>query len=112
MASLFITITIVVRHQPVQPREMVLIHPSGELVPAGVTPEDLEEAIRLSKEYAAELITMDPESEGKKMGEMGQLLLTGQIVELKNNTPRLLLETKGQIRRVQLTEGLQNGNIY
>ena len=112
VVSLGVSIYIVGRHQPIQPREMVLMHPSGEIVPAGATPEDLEEAMRLSKESAAEFITGDPESGREKLNEMGQLILSGKIAELKSDTACLLLETHGKMCKVQLTESLRNGQVY
>ena len=112
VASLSVSVYIVSHHQPAQPRERVLVHPSEELVPAGVTPEDLEQAIQLSKEWAAEFITGDSETGREKLDEMGQLILAGQIAELENNTACLLLETHGTMCKVQLTESPRNGQTY
>ncbi|MCI0498956.1 MAG: hypothetical protein L0Y36_04655 [Planctomycetales bacterium] len=112
IACLCLTFFIVARNSPVQPRLRVLVHPDGQTVPGAVTPQDLEQAIRLTKDSGKNLLRQNPEAVRQNLDEMAQLLLSGRLVELASGTDCLLLESSGSMCRVQLTEGLQNGQTF
>ena len=52
VACLSLTVFLIIRQGPVEPRPMVLRHPTDAMVPAGVTREDLKQAMELSKDWA------------------------------------------------------------
>ncbi|MBL7214788.1 MAG: hypothetical protein ISS71_03810 [Phycisphaerae bacterium] len=97
---------------PAQPRPMVLRHPDGQIVPAAATPENLEQAIQLTKEVGAQMLQNDPESVRQKLDELGNMMLSGQLVELPGDTACLLLQADGSRCKIQVTEGPQNGQTF
>jgi hypothetical protein len=103
---------VVIPHRPTQPRPMTLQHPDGETIPAGASREDLEQAIRLTKESGIEMLKQNPDAVTQKVDEMGQLILAGKLVELASGTNCLLLESHGSTCQVQITEGLRNGQAF
>lgn len=95
-----------------EPRPMTLQHPSGEIVPGGLTQEDLGQAIELTRDSGLGAITGNHESVKQSLDEMGQLVLAGRLVELESGSDCLLLEARGSMCKVQMTQGARSGQTF
>ena len=52
VACLSLTVFLILRQGPVEPKPMVLRHSTDAMVPAGVTRQDLEQAMEVAKDWA------------------------------------------------------------
>jgi len=114
-------IVILALKQPSTPREAILRHPDGEMVVAGITKQDLEQAMKASKEWARSYVreALRGASRGdfseareealKGIYPMQELLATGRVIRLANGTKCSIIESRRSMCKVRITEGLQKG---
>ncbi len=109
--NICLIIFFVQRDKSKKPKEMVLRDPSDETVLVGTTKDDLEQAIDLAKKGVGSVFKRNPEAYREKIDDIAQLLMSGRLVEVSSGTSCLLLES-GPICKVQITEGLKQGQTY
>ena len=121
---LSLTIFIITRQQPAQPKPLVLRHPSDAMVPAGVSRADLEKAMELSKDWAAAHIK--GAAQGAAEGDFGQaredslgnlysldeLLRSGRIARIANGTRCVMVDSGWTFCQVRITDGPLSGQNY
>ena len=96
IACLSLTVFLIARQGPYEPRPMVLRHPSDAMVPAGVTRQDLKQAMELSKDWAKSHIkgalsdtakgdfSQAQEDSLEHLYSIDQLLSNGRIARIAN----------------------------
>jgi hypothetical protein len=124
IACLSLTVFFIVRQGPVEPRPMVLRHPSDAMVPAGVTREDLKQAMELSKDWAKMHVkgALSGAAEGdfsqaredslESAYPIWQMLENGRIVRIANETRCVMLDSGWSLCQVEITQGSYKGKRY
>lgn len=119
-----LTAYIIIRQGPAEPKRLVLRHPSNEMVPAGVTREDLKKAMELSKDWASDHIkgalsgaaqgdfSQSSQESLENLYSIDQLLSSGRIARIVNGTRCILTDSGWTLCQVQITEGPFNGQRY
>jgi hypothetical protein len=123
-ACLSLTVFLIARQGPVEPRPMVLRHPSDAMVPAGVTREDLEQAMEVSKDWAKMHIkgALSGAAEGdfsqareeslESAYPIWQMLESGRIARIANETRCVMVDSGWTLCQVRITEGSYKGKHY
>jgi hypothetical protein len=117
VVSVSLTVFIIVRQGPAEPKPMVLRHPSDETVPAGVTQDDLEQAMQLTKQWVSDSVKGafrggTPQDAAEGIYPLQEMLADGRIVSIPNGTRCLLTDSGWKVCRVQMTEGPLDGQRY
>jgi hypothetical protein len=117
VVCLSLTAYLVLRQGPAAPRPMVLRHPSNAMVPAGVTPADLETANELSQDWTSAYVKGlwgggTPEAFVEGLSSIQDMLSSGRIVAIPNGTPCLLTDSGWRLCQVQITDGPLDGRRY
>lgn len=112
-----LTVFVIVLRRPAEPRPMVLVHPSDETVPAGLTRDDLEQAIELTKQWVSDSVKgafsgAAPEQSAGGVYAIQDMLADGRIVSIPNGTRCLLTDSGWKVCQVQVTDGPLNGQHY
>jgi hypothetical protein len=123
IANVILAVFIVSR-KPSEPKEAILSHPSGEMLICGAISQDLEQAMKLSKELTKSLISEslkgshsgDFEQARENIAEdaypIEELLASGRIIRVPSGTSCLILESRSLMKKVQITQGLAKGQTY
>jgi hypothetical protein len=124
IVCLSLTIFIIIRREPIEPRPMVLRHPSETMVPAGVTQQDLKQAMELTKDWAKSNIkgalsgaakedfNQAREDSLENAYPIWQMLESGRIVRVANETQCVILDSGWTFCQVKITQGPHNGQRY
>jgi hypothetical protein len=124
VACLSLTVFLIARQGPAEPRPMVLRHPSDAMVPAGVTRQDLKQAMELSKDWAKTHIK--GAFSGAAQGDFSQaredslegaypvwqMLASGRIARIANGTRCVMIDSGWTLCQVQITQGPYKGQRY
>ena len=119
--SIFSIVLIVGLRQSSVPKSAILRHPNGEMVVAGLTKQDLEQAMKMSKEWARSYVR--EALRGARRGDFSEareniiesvypiqeLLASGRVIRIHNGTKCLILKTGRSMCKVRITEGFQEG---
>jgi hypothetical protein len=124
VACLSLTVFLIIRQGPVEPRPMVLRHPSDAVVPAGVTREDLKQAMELSKDWAKSHIkgALSGAAQGdfsearedslESAYPLWEMLESGRIVRIANETRCVMLDSGWSLCQVEISQGPHKGKRY
>jgi hypothetical protein len=124
VACLCLSVFLIVRQGPVEPRPMVLRHPSDAMVPAGVTREDLEQAMEVSKDWAKTHIkgALSGAAEGdfsqaredslESAYPLWEMLDSGRIARIANGTRCVMVDSGWSLCEVEISEGSHMGKRY
>ena len=123
-ACLSLTVFLIVRQGPAEPRPMVLRHRSDTMVPAGVTRQDLEQAMEVSKDWAKSHIK--GAVRGAREGDFSearedslesayplwQMLESGRIARIANETRCVMVDSSWTVCQVEVSQGPHKGKRY
>ena len=103
------------------PKEAVLRHPNKDMVLAGSTKKDLEQVVKISKDWAKTYVreAFRGASEGdftearerviEAAYPMQELLTSGRVIEIDNGTRCFILKSGFSMCKVEITEGSKEG---
>lgn len=124
VACLSLTVFFIASQGPTEPRPMVLRHPSDAMVPAGITRQDLKQAMELSKDWAMSTLkgalsgaaqgdfSQEQEDSLEPLYSIDQLLSSGRIAAIANGTRCVLTDSSWTLCQVEITQGPHNGQRY
>jgi hypothetical protein len=123
-ACLSLTVFFIARQGPVEPKPMVLRHPSDTMVPAGVTRQDLKQAMEVSKDWAKTHIkgALSGAAKGdfsearedslESAYPLWQMLESGRIARIANETRCVMVDSGWTVCQVKISQGPYKGQRY
>jgi hypothetical protein len=98
--------------KPAQPKTLIIYADESDPAMCALAREDLEKAIRISKDWTISSLKGKPDVGSEQMAELGDMIMAGRIVRIASQTRCVLIESHRPLCKVRVIEGPMNGTDY